>query len=706
LAAWAKHGVFLLGSSCALALSFSGCATEQSGGRPFIHRIYIDGAKALKAKDIRSRLALKQTSWIPFSKKHYLDSPYLVEIDGERIEAYYHVRGFYSAKVVNEEIVPYKGGGKPAVDIRYTVKEGEPTHIRNVTVQGVEHLGRDRNLILRRVKRLPGLRSGAVFVHTSYLAAKQDLQRFLQLRGYAFAEVKSEVDVDRAAHAADIHITTAPGDKVRIGQTLVQGTRTVDPRLLARHAALAAGEPFRPDLLDAAQGKLYNLGMFSTVLVEPVKNPRDPSVADIRIHVTESRFHELRLGIGLGIEPMRTEVHGEASYIKRNFYGGLRRFAVSLHPGYAAVPAFWARRIYRQGPLLSLRVDLTQPDLLGRNSELSASLVYDLGLEYAYQYHGPGFRLGVQRTFFRDHLKLAASYNFQFLDFFNTDPAILSDPGEAGARYGYTDPYRLGYLQEQLVLDFRDRAIDARRGLFFGLLGEQGGVYTGSAFQYEKLVPEVRAYVPLGSRVVVAARVQFGQIFVQSDLGSPITQRLYLGGPNSHRGFVYNRLSYQVCSGITGDAPMPMSGVMGEEPMPKKVGCVSDPDAAGIKDFRRLPIGGDQLLLGQIELRVNLFRIAGNWLSVAGFADAGDVSAPASGTCSGGACSPLPYESSIDLRRLHVAVGGGLRYRTVIGAIRFDLGVRLNRLAQFEDGVENPDPGQRIAYHISIGEAF
>jgi hypothetical protein len=33
--------------------------------------------------------------------------------------------------------------------------------------------------------------------------------------------------------------------------------------------------------------------------------------------------------------------------------------------------------------------------------------------------------------------------------------------------------------------------------------------------------------------------------------------------------------------------------------------------------------------------------------------------------------------------------------------------VRLNRLSLKEaDGYENPDPDQRIAYHISIGEAF
>jgi outer membrane translocation and assembly module TamA len=95
------------------------------------------------------------------------------------------------------------------------------------------------------------------------------------------------------------------------------------------------------------------------------------------------------------------------------------------------------------------------------------------------------------------------------------------------------------------------------------------------------------------------------------------------------------------------------------------------------------------MVLGQAELRVVLFKIAGNPLSVAGFWDAGDVA------------------SSISLAHLHHAVGGGVRLKTIIGTVRVDVGVRLNRLEGLgPDGSPNPDPGQRVAYHFSVGEAF
>jgi outer membrane translocation and assembly module TamA len=184
----------------------------------------------------------------------------------------------------------------------------------------------------------------------------------------------------------------------------------------------------------------------------------------------------------------------------------------------------------------------------------------------------------------------------------------------------------------------------------------------------------------------------FGQMFVQGDTGSPITRRFYMGGPDSHRGFNYNRLSTQVPIGV------------------------------GNSNAARLPIGGDQLLLLQAEFRVNIIKLFDNWLGVSAFGDAGDVAAPSSNnsdlekilggssTNPAGVCldgGPVKLSSSVQANHLHYAVGAGLRYHTVIGTIRADVGVRLNRLAYCEpDRTPNPDPNQRVAFHISIGESF
>ncbi|MGZ3427670.1 MAG: hypothetical protein ACXVCV_13525, partial [Polyangia bacterium] len=57
-----------------------GCAAEKANGRPWIHDLQIAGVKSVKAKDLKSKIALEETSWIPLSPKHYLE-PFEIDID-------------------------------------------------------------------------------------------------------------------------------------------------------------------------------------------------------------------------------------------------------------------------------------------------------------------------------------------------------------------------------------------------------------------------------------------------------------------------------------------------------------------------------------------------------------------------------------------------------------------------------------------------
>ena len=80
-----------------------GCAAEKANGRPWIHDLDIEGVKHVKLKDLRSKIALDDTSWVPLSPKHYLD-PFEVDIDEKRIEAYYAAHGYFQAKVTEAEV--------------------------------------------------------------------------------------------------------------------------------------------------------------------------------------------------------------------------------------------------------------------------------------------------------------------------------------------------------------------------------------------------------------------------------------------------------------------------------------------------------------------------------------------------------------------------------------------------------------------------
>ncbi|MEM9861942.1 MAG: BamA/TamA family outer membrane protein, partial [Myxococcota bacterium] len=232
-------------------------------------------------------------------------------------------------------------------------------------------------------------------------------------------------------------------------------------------------------------------------------------------------------------------------------------------------------------------------------------------------------------------------------------------------------------FEQRLQFDFRDDTRRPTLGLLVGLDAQQAAFLD---WDFVRLVPEVRGYVPLGP-LVLAARFRLGylKIFsasseldaVSSRLG-PQRYRLRLGGANSHRGYV---------AGFLGDDATFLRTVSPELEVPQNSG--------GLRRWE-----------GSLELRAPISEDLG----VVFFADVGDVNRGA----------------SFRFDQLNLALGFGLRYQTLIGPVRFDFGalvpgaqttrgcqeVRGNVRLGAEGGNSCEDYGLRGAFHLTIGEAF
>jgi outer membrane protein assembly factor BamA len=223
------------------------------------------------------------------------------------------------------------------------------------------------------------------------------------------------------------------------------------------------------------------------------------------------------------------------------------------------------------------------------------------------------------------------------------------------ARVGFSTPLgherfslRAGWGIERL--DFQDVSplIDGPLRMDLGLEETQ----RVGAFQQALVVDlrELRGFAPVGP-VTLAARVRTGAFY--GDV--PVTERFFSGGASMHRGFGERKLSPSVTGEVDGDT-------------------------------RTVPYGGAAMLESNIEARIPITSWKNIGIGSVVFLDGGDVTEE--------------YDQ-IDPMNLHWAVGAGLRLLTIIGPVRADLGYRLNRT-----GVMDPSPGSRIAFHLTLGEAF
>jgi len=195
-------------------------------------------------------------------------------------------------------------------------------------------------------------------------------------------------------------------------------------------------------------------------------------------------------------------------------------------------------------------------------------------------------------------------------------------------------PLSLGY-------DGSDSLLDPTTG--FRLSGRVSPEisFHGGHFSYGRAQFDASAYHPVGGRVVVAGRVRLGTIFGSSLFNVAPSRRLYAGGGGSVRGYGYQQL--------------------------------------GPKDLDGDPIGGRGLAEFALEARVRLKQLGGN-LGIVPFFDGGTLTS-----------SARP-----DFRHWRTAVGLGVRYYSLFGPIRVDVGVPLNR--QTGDGP--------FAVTVSLGQAF
>jgi translocation and assembly module TamA len=631
------------------------CACTRTVGGPGVEEpertvrdVTIEGNDQISDGTIVGGLANKPPTGI-FIRDRFVYDPLALQVDVDRIEHYYQTQGYFSASVTDTRVVPV---GDDRVDIYFQLLEGEPTRVTNVVVSGVP----DPVEWPAVASAIAPVDEGHIYNQEEYLLAKRRLQKLLFERGYAHVAVQGRSLIDRETRTARVSFDVDSGPLVRFGEVRVEGIDRVPADAILARVAWEKGQVFDPDLLELTKGRLYKLGTFSSVRMDFDRAGR-PAESDVIVKVDEGLRNRVQLGGGFAADSENWEVRARASYTRYGFLRPLTTLRADARPAYL----FQRGATGTRGIGGEARLALEHNDFLAPRLMLTQWVDYDQTELETYGSRGPGARMELSRPFLTDRLSLAAGWEIHQFNFFDVSCALRADPDDcdpaAGevpviddmlrSELGFDTGYRVAYFDQAIAYDQRDSILDPHQGYYLELRVEESGPWAGSQFDYIRGTGEARGYIGVQEQLVLAARVHYGRA-LRGDL--PITRRFYAGGAASHRGFAYRQLAPTVFN------------------------------PAG--DVARL--GGDERFETSLEARYDLFRFREEWVGVVGFADGGDV--------------PLEQDG-VDLSDLHWAIGGGLRYDTLVGPIRFDLGYRVTRTDELEYA-------GRWAFHFSLGEAF
>jgi outer membrane protein assembly complex protein YaeT len=589
----------------------------------------------------------------------------LSENNVSTLTALYQSRGFLNVQVsprVDDHFHDQPGRRF----VTFVVEEGAQTTIRQLALSGIT---------ANMQKALwPSLlaKPGSPYSPGRAAADRNTISNYLANLGYAQAEVNWQASPVNEQHQVDLAFRIDPGRQERIRRIMVLGNQHTRLGVIRRELVIHQGQPLSQDNIAGSQSHLYELGMFSQVQIAPQDLPSETEKT-VLVAVEESR--RWTLGYGGGLEVQRLGSNNPQGTFKAS-----PRISLNLNRldvgGRDQTLTLWGRLSYIDTgagatyviPYLANRRDLSLRinGLVDRSRDV-----------LTFTDDQKGASLTVEKRFGAS-TAISARYSFSRVEALDLSGRISLDEANLLSK-----PARVGGFGGSYVSDHRDDPLDATGGFY--ALADAGIMYKGfgSEANFLRLTGQYATYYRLNSHLVFARNTRIG---MESPYGSPekilvsspsepaqyiytdslpLPERLFMGGSDSHRGFAVNQAGPR------------------------------DPETG-------YPIGGNALFSNSLELRL---RMAQERLGLVLFNDTGNVFT----TSRHMRLLKFNQNNPTDLDYDSDAVGVGLRYKTPVGPLSFDVGYNLNPpryQTVTTNGIVEVQQLARFQFFLSVGQSF
>lgn len=560
----------------------------EEGDRAAVISTTLDGLNEVTEDQIKDKLAELHRDRVKFIFSPKAAVAEELEINSRLLAETLQELGFPETSVTYR-IEPEVEG--PGVAIRYLIIEGEKLLFTSVDLRGWP-----------ADLPAPALEAGPypILDINRYTTALLDS---LRDHGYLSPALNTNFGGDK------LSIEVLPGTQTHFGAISIEGAQSVERQVIQRNIRFQEGQPWDQAAIDETRRRLLRLGLFGRIEILAADGALDSPQEDVVVSVSERPLQTLDIGSGLNSE---YGVHIFAEANDRSLFRDGRSISLRVDSYYdsaqAAISQGVASLKYTDPYFLDSPWSLTE-DLRYQKVDLSTQ-EYNLDrsslASYLYRSSEQGFTYSFGHTFLNETLT-------------DVSPgAVLSDLD--------TGSLNISFLSGVVTFDKRDDPLNPTSGFSASLDSMLAAEGLGSDANYYSFGGRASFLMPLpfgDRRFSLAANGHAAEAWTYSGTSEvPITQRYYLGGRNTVRGFRENSLG------------------------PK-----------GVDDA---VIGGDILLQQNAELRYLLT----NTLSTHFFFDAGNV---------------FLKRDSPDLYDLRTSSGFGIRYLSPLGPIGVDLGHPLDR---------------------------
>lgn len=475
------------------------------------------------------------------------------------------------------------------------------------------------------------------------------LNHYLQ-QGYWYADAQPSVvainknnEQSQEAQRVFIVWNVHPGPLVKFGKIITQGYTSVPFHRIQKHVLFTEGALWDRKKIELTRKKLRQLDVFKSIHIQPAQLSKKQRAKNIFINLVDDDPLELRARVGYYFNSgnkifseLNTAKVGASVIIKNPTN---RADKLGLEGDWNTFEKKLVMHYQQPNPLDLRGTGKTQ---LYINKLIHPVEIAHSGSAYHALIYGAK---GSMENEYKDHYFWHLGFGNEWATInkvqgnLNFDPQLLNKPL----------PYF--FIEPRITIDTLDDRINTTKGsltqasIKFILPESKGDLEAKVCF-------EQSLFFPLHERLVLASRFNFGHIF-RSKFNKVLPhERFYLGGPTTVRGY-------------------------GQDAIPPLGTSQRVVNGKTITDYTIQ--GGSSMINGNIELRYSLYKAVGITL----FQDVGILS-----------------QDGIEgfKRQWYPGSGVGVRYKTPIGAIRFDVGWKWKKRL--------PLDSMTPEFYITFNEAF
>jgi outer membrane protein insertion porin family len=406
---------------------------------------------------------------------------------------------------------------KHNVDVTIAIEEGVQTHVKSLTINGLNVLSD------AQARAAITLKNGSVFRNYMIRSDENTLSSLISEKGYPHVKVKGTAVISKDNTEADVTYEVDEGPFVKMGQVALTGNFLTKKRVINNELELDPGEPFSLSKFLRSQRNIRDINAFDSVRFDTFGLKETADKVNLFLELEEKKPYYIQSGVGYDTE--------------RRFYANILAGDQNLFG--------LNKNIYAGGEIsqIGYRGDLgiSEPRFLGTRIKSAVNMFTETREEFNTNFgtRERGVSLSFNRKLFQKfNAELSFVYSYKKNYPRDLGPISVSEENSYETREVLT-------VSPSLVYNNIDSYIRPRKGLFSSLLLDISKGIHNSLDDFFRYRFEVRKYYTPMENLSFALRGRVGDITPFDESSTiPEDQLFFLGGTSTVRGFDENLLRF------------------------------------------------------------------------------------------------------------------------------------------------------------------